>query len=227
MATDQREERSLDETKDLSSEDDVSKEVKEEKMNKMEITAEKEALLTDDEKQEQKRLALEWKSKGNAAFEIQDYKDAIECYSEAIYKCLPSMISDRAIFYSNRAACYMKLSRHEEALNDCNAALDLNPDYVKVLLRRAQTYEALDKLDEALQDYQSVANKDSSNKMAREAVMRLPNEIKERNERLKDEMIGKLKDLGNMILNPFGLSTDNFKLNKDPTTDSYSVKFEK
>lgn len=37
---------------------------------------------------------------------------------------------------------------------------------------------------------------------------------------------GKLKELGNTVLNKFGMSLDNFKAEKDPNTGSYSIKFQ-
>ena len=37
--------------------------------------------------------------------------------------------------------------------------------------------------------------------------------------------LDKFKSLGNMFLGKFGLSTDNFKMQQDPATGSYSVNF--
>ena len=61
---------------------------------------------------------------------------------------------------------------------------------------------------------------------ANRAVRRLPAKIEERNERMKAEMFDNLKKLGNMCLGPFGLSTDNFKMEQDPGTGSYNIQFQ-
>lgn len=42
---------------------------------------------------------------------------------------------------------------------------------------------------------------------------------------VESRMIGKLEDLGNMILKSFELSTDNFQMQQDPKTESYAVNF--
>lgn len=74
-------------------------------------------------------------------------------------------------------------------------------------------------------DYTKIVELEPNHVEAKTHIIRLQPIIAERNERLKDEMMGKLKDLGNMILKPFGLSTSNFQLQQDPNTGSYSVNF--
>ncbi|KKA29604.1 hypothetical protein TD95_000712 [Thielaviopsis punctulata] len=53
----------------------------------------------------------------------------------------------------------------------------------------------------------------------------LPPRIKEAQDKEMAEMWGKLKGLGNGLLKPFGLSTDNFQMVKDEKTGGYSMNF--
>lgn len=85
-----------------------------------------------------------------------------------------------------------KLNRKESAIEDCTKAIELSAAYVKAYLRRAKLYEDTDKLDESLADYKKISELDQGNKDALEAQMRLPPLINEKNEKLKEEMLGKL-----------------------------------
>ncbi len=59
--------------------------------------------------------------------------------------------------------------------------------------------------------------------MVTTAIRTLPPRINAAKEKEMAEMMGKLKELGNGILKPFGLSTDSFKFEKDEKTGSYSM----
>ncbi|KAH3787028.1 tetratricopeptide repeat protein 1-like isoform X2 [Dreissena polymorpha] len=181
--------------------------------------------LSDEQKEEKRESVAALKEEGNELFRTGSYKSAIIAYSRALRACPLKFARDRAILYSNKAACKMRLEMYEECIRDCTKAIELHPHYLKAVMRRAEIYEKLDKLDEALADYQKILELDPGQHSARAACLRLPDQIKERNEKLKTEMIGKLKELGNMVLRPFGLSTNNFQLNQDPNTGGYSVNF--
>ncbi|OQV06966.1 TPR repeat-containing protein [Cladophialophora immunda] len=75
-------------------------------------------------------------------------------------------------------------------------------------------------LSAALEDYKALSSTPqywetlpaSDKKTVRDALVLLPPRIEEAKQKEVSEMMGKLKDLGNGILKPFGLSTDNFKV---------------
>ncbi|XP_076026598.1 tetratricopeptide repeat protein 1 [Genypterus blacodes] len=181
--------------------------------------------LTEEEKESRRQQSLSLKDEGNVHFKAGEWLKAEQSYREALLLCPVCFSQERAVLFSNRAAARLHLGLKDQALSDCSRAIDLKPDYVRALLRRAELHEQTEKLEEALQDYKKVVELDPDQIRARQACMRLPQQIHERNEKLKEEMISKLKDLGNMILQPFGLSTNNFQVNQDSGSGSYSVNF--
>ncbi|NXP03393.1 TTC1 protein, partial [Thinocorus orbignyianus] len=181
--------------------------------------------MPEEEKQKRRKESTMLKEKGNEQFKKGDYGEAEDSYTKALQICPACFQKDRAVLFSNRAAAKMKQDKTEAALGDCSKAVELDPNYIRALLRRAELYEKTEKLDEALEDYKAILEKDPSVPQAREACMRLPRQIEERNEKLKKEMLGKLKDLGNLVLRPFGLSTENFQIKQDSSTGSYSINF--
>ena len=157
-------------------------------------------------------------------FKAGDLAAALECYTEAIELC-PSYVEERAVFFANRAVVHRKFGSAADVEADCTAALALQPNHVKALLRRAQAREELEKMQEALDDMKKVVEIDPSVAEARRAVPRLQVAAEKKAEELKEQMMGQLKELGNSLLGKFGMSLDNFKAEKDPSTGSYNISF--
>lgn len=165
------------------------------------------------------------KNEGNELFGCGELASASAKYSAALEAAPSSAARQRAVCLGNRAACALRLGDAAGAVEDCTAALEADPAYAKVLLRRAAAHEALDDLESALQDAEAALALEAGNDGAQRMVRRLTPLVAERREKLKEEMLGKLKDLGNTVLGKFGMSLDNFKAEKDPKTGGYSIKF--
>jgi tetratricopeptide (TPR) repeat protein len=114
---------------------------------------------------------------------------------------------------------------------------DISRIRAKALMRRARARASLSgwaNLAGAEEDYQTLASDprlssilpQSDMKVVRASLRDLPSKITAAKEKEMAEMMGKLKELGNGILKPFGLSTDNFKMVKDEKTGGYSMNFE-
>jgi len=107
---------------------------------------------------------------------------------------------------------------------------------IKLLLRRAKARTSLAgwaNLQAADEDYRillSPAMQPSLSSMDHRQVVenarKLAPRLNEAKDREMAEMMGKLKGLGNSLLKPFGLSTENFQFQKDEKTGGYSMNFD-
>lgn len=95
----------------------------------------------------------ELKEQGNRLFSLRKYEDAINCYSKAIIKN-----PDIAHYFTNRALCYLKLSKWEQACTDCRRALDIDPNLVKGHFFLGQALLETDNYDESIRHLQRAAD---------------------------------------------------------------------
>lgn len=99
---------------------------------------------------------------GNEAFGTARYEEAVGLYTDAL-----SHTPRSAVLYANRALALLKLQANAEAEEDCDAALLIDPGFVKALLRRAQARHAAEKYDGALEDLEAALEKEPRNSAAR------------------------------------------------------------
>ena len=79
-----------------------------------------------------KEEANQLREQGNLAVKDGKFKNASELYSSAI-----DLYAGDFRLFCNRALCYLKLEQPQEALEDCEKCLSLNPYYSKALQRKA------------------------------------------------------------------------------------------
>lgn len=96
--------------------------------------------------------ALLAKEEGNDQYRQHQYDESIQAYTRGIV-FTPDDDSCKELLstlYGNRAPAYFSIGEYEIVIDDCSSALQLNTTYVKVLSRRSQAYEKLEKYDESL-----------------------------------------------------------------------------
>eukprot|EP00547_Thalassionema_nitzschioides_P001427 CAMPEP_0194203662 /NCGR_PEP_ID=MMETSP0156-20130528/3378_1 /TAXON_ID=33649 /ORGANISM="Thalassionema nitzschioides, Strain L26-B" /LENGTH=534 /DNA_ID=CAMNT_0038929453 /DNA_START=54 /DNA_END=1655 /DNA_ORIENTATION=+ len=108
----------------------------------------------------------EYKAKGNEAYQKKDYRQAISLYSSAIETAICDNEEEEennnnnnveksvlASYYSNRAASHLQILQYQEALDDCQKAIQEDPTFVKAYFRQAKVFTILGRLPEALKAY--------------------------------------------------------------------------
>jgi len=105
------------------------------------------------------------KERGDEAYKNANFEVAVDHYT----KCIDALKregrgeSELALkAYSNRAACYKQISNFDGTIADCTAVLEIDPENVKALVRRAQAFEGVERYRFALQDVKTVLTMPSS-----------------------------------------------------------------
>ncbi|GIL43557.1 hypothetical protein Vafri_1256 [Volvox africanus] len=115
---------------------------------------------------------VELKTEGNNSFARGDFQKALTTYDEAI-KLLPSAAPERADFHNNKAACYIGQKRYKEAVKECTSALEVAPNSVRALQRRAKAYEQQGLFKMALADIMAINKTDNVSPETQEQERRL------------------------------------------------------
>ncbi|PSC77038.1 Tetratricopeptide repeat 1 [Micractinium conductrix] len=116
------------------------------------------------------------KADGNSHFAKKEYDTAIACYDKAL-GMVPADAADAALLHSNKAACHMMHKRFKEAVSECTAALNGQPNFFKALVRRAKALEQLGQHKAALADIQRANRLDTANEDSREHERRLKEQV--------------------------------------------------
>jgi tetratricopeptide (TPR) repeat protein len=72
----------------------------------------------------------------------------------------------RAALLCNRAACHLRLGRQRDCIDDCSAAIELDPSFIKAYYRRAQALLATGEPARAVRDLAYLLRLDADNKEA-------------------------------------------------------------
>jgi tetratricopeptide (TPR) repeat protein len=110
---------------------------------------------------------------------------------------------------------------------------DVHKLRTKALLRRAKARHQVGgwaSLQGSQEDYQALSKpphqlSSLDLKAVQGALRKLPTELETAKNTEMADMMGKLKQLGNGILKPFGLSTENFQFTQDQKSGGYSMNF--
>uniref|UniRef100_A0A914BWU8 Tetratricopeptide repeat protein 1 n=1 Tax=Acrobeloides nanus TaxID=290746 RepID=A0A914BWU8_9BILA len=200
---------------------------KERKEKELEARKTREVDLTPEKKEELKEIAENLKKDGNQDFGHGRFEEAEQKYTQALETSPLEFVELRAIYFSNRAAARIKLEKWKDAVEDCTEAIETGHANEKPLERRAHAYSQMDDtLEQSIEDYKKLLEKKPNHRPFVEAISKCEARIAERNEKLKTEMMDTLKKLGNLVLNPFGLSTNNFEMVQQPG-GGYSINMKK
>lgn len=123
--------------------------------------------------------AHECKEKGNQEFNKGNWTEALTYYTKAL-KLTNADDPEKAIYYKNRAAAFLKQEEYKKAIADCDEALKICPNDPKALFRKCQALDALERFEEAYRAARYIISADPGNKAIQPIAARLHEIVQER-----------------------------------------------
>ncbi|KAF9114768.1 hypothetical protein BGX27_009889 [Mortierella sp. AM989] len=133
------------------------------------------------------------KTAGNDAFKAGKLQEAYDLYTVSL-AIDPENESTNSKLFSNRATVLAKLGRYEEAVQDCDASLKLDPSFIKVLRKRAECQLKLERYEEAVRDLKSALEFDKTNRDIRRELQSAELELKKSLRKDYYKVLGVSKD---------------------------------
>ncbi|KAK5824188.1 TPR repeat-containing thioredoxin TTL1-like [Gossypium arboreum] len=128
---------------------------------------------------------------GNLLFKASKFVEACIVYGEGL-----EYDSYNPVLLCNRAACRSKLGQFEKAIEDCTAALNVQPSYSKARLRRADCNSKLERWETAIQDYEMLIRETPGDEEVARALFEAKVQLKKQH----GEDIEDLKFGSNLVL---------------------------
>ncbi|XVF39500.1 hypothetical protein PTKIN_Ptkin01aG0039600 [Pterospermum kingtungense] len=123
---------------------------------------------------------------GNLLFKASKFLDACIVYGEGL-----EHDPHNSVLLCNRAACRSKLGQFEKAIEDCTAALIVQPSYSKARLRRADCYAKLERWEAAIKDYEMLIRETPGDEKVARALFEARVQLKkQRGDDIKDMKFG-------------------------------------
>lgn len=89
------------------------------------------------------------KAQGNQALQAKKFAEAVGFYTKAI-----NIDGANVVYYSNRSAAYLSMDDAENALNDANSCIGLDPEFAKGYSRKGAALHALKRFNDSIAAYE-------------------------------------------------------------------------
>ena len=182
--------------------------------------------LSEEEKKDIEEKVINERKNAGVLYKNGEYLQALNIYSLLLKDAKRAELKEQCcILHCNKGICFNKLNEYEKALESFKDALKYNKDYSKALCNKMLLLKKKEEYLEAYEDFKRLKTLDYSlweNYRNLEGELSYKAEIQKK--KMTDEMLGKLKDMGNTILGKFGLSLNNFQMTPNGQ-GGYSIQY--